>query len=156
MQECLRYDDLVALANPGSSADSVARLGGDEFTILLPHVAEDSDAGEVADRILETLCKPIRSATTRFMRRAASASPSILCDGADAPTLLKNADTAMYHAKQRGKNSFHYYHDSMNVTATSRLDLESELHCAVDRDQLVLFYQPQLVALSGELVGAEA
>jgi diguanylate cyclase (GGDEF)-like protein len=156
LQECLRHDDLVALANSDSSADSVARLGGDEFTILLPHVATDSDAGEVADRILETLCKPIAIGEHQVYATGSIGIALYPLDGMDAPTLLKNADTAMYHAKQRGKNSFHYYHDSMNVTAASRLDLESELHCAIERDQLVLFYQPQLVARSGELVGAEA
>ncbi len=156
LQECLRYDDLVALVNTDSSSDSVARLGGDEFTILLPHVAEDGDAGEVADRILAALCKPIVIGEHQVYATGSIGIALYPLDGTDAPTLLKNADTAMYHAKQRGKNSFHYYHDSMNVTAASRLDLESELHCAIERDQLVLFYQPQLVTHTGELVGAEA
>jgi diguanylate cyclase (GGDEF)-like protein len=156
LQECLRFDDLVALVNSESSADSVARLGGDEFTILLPHVAKDSDAGDVADRILEALSKPIVIGEHQVYATGSIGIALYPLDGADAPTLLKNADTAMYHAKQRGKNSYHYYHDSMNVTAASRLDLESELHCAIERDQLVLFYQPQLVARTGALVGAEA
>jgi diguanylate cyclase (GGDEF)-like protein len=156
LQECLRFDDLVALVNSDASADSVARLGGDEFTILLPHVAKDGDAGDVADRILEVLCKPIAIGDHQVYATGSIGIALYPLDGMDAPTLLKNADTAMYHAKQRGKNSFHYYHDSMNVTAASRLDLESELHCAIERDQLVLFYQPQLMVRSGELVGAEA
>jgi diguanylate cyclase (GGDEF)-like protein len=156
LQECLRFDDLVALVNSESSADSVARLGGDEFTILLPHVAKDSDAGDVADRILETLCKPIAIGEHQVYATGSIGIALYPLDGGDAATLLKSADTAMYHAKKRGKNSFHYYNESMNVTAASRLDLESELHSAIGRDQLVLFYQPQLVALTGELVGAEA
>lgn len=156
LQECLRFDDLVAIVKPDSSADSVARLGGDEFTILLPHVVKDSDAGDVADRILETLCKPIMIGDHQVYATASIGIALYPLDGTDASTLLKNADRAMYHAKQRGKNSYHYYHDSMNVAAASRLDFESELHCAIERDQLVLFYQPQLDACSGELIGAEA
>jgi len=155
LQDCLRHDDLVALINTESSADSVARLGGDEFTILLPHVAMGSDAGKVADRILDALCKPILIGEHQVYAGSIGIALYPL-DGLDAQTLLKNADTAMYHAKQRGKNSFQYYLDSMNVTATSRLELEGELHRAIELDQLVLYYQPELITRTGELVGAEA
>jgi diguanylate cyclase (GGDEF)-like protein len=156
LQECLRQDDLVAVMGPGSAEDSVARLGGDEFVILLSHVATAADAGKVADRVLDALCEPISIASHQVYATTSIGIALYPFDGQDPVTLLKNADAAMYHAKQEGKNRFQYYMGSMNVTAATRLELESELHRAIDRDELVLHYQPQIIMATGELAGAEA
>jgi diguanylate cyclase (GGDEF)-like protein len=156
LQECLRKSDLVASVASESALDSIARLGGDEFTILLPDIPHIGAVEAVAHRILNALCQPIPVGDHQVYATASMGIALYPIDGEDPATLLKNADAAMYHAKQHGKNRFQYYTDSMNMVAAATLQLESALHRAIELDQLVLHYQPQVDVQTGKLVGAEA
>ncbi|NEW08312.1 EAL domain-containing protein [Paenibacillus sp. SYP-B3998] len=135
---------------------TIARMGGDEFTILLPEVTQESVILEIAERIIETISQPICieghecSVTTSI---GISLYPN---DGPDAQTLMMNADAAMYRAKESHRNRYEFFTPIMSVQATERLNVEQELRKALERDELVLMYQPQLQFQSGQVTGVEA
>jgi PAS domain S-box-containing protein len=138
------------------SPKPVARLGGDEFTILLSEIRESEDAASIARRILESLSQPFN-----LKGHEAFVTPSIGItvfpdDGADAETLLKNADLAMYSAKRQGKNNYRFFDESLNEAALQRLTMDSQLRKALERDELELHYQPQLDLCGGYISGVEA
>ena len=155
LQDCLRGSDLIASAGD-PALGSVARLGGDEFTILITDISQEGDAGKVAHRILEALREPIPIGDHQIYATLSMGIAIFPIDGEDPATLLKNADTAMYSAKQNGKNHFQYYTKSMNEIASARLALEGALHRAVELNQLVLHYQPQVDIRTAALTGVEA
>ena len=134
----------------------VARLGGDEFTVLLTHVADQGDV----DRILERLVAAIRVPIDCFGHEVhVSASIGVALfphDGEDVDSLLRKADLAMYAAKAKGGNTWRASSESMNVAVAARWHLEAGLHHALERDELVLHYQPKVDVVSGRIVGAEA
>jgi len=136
--------------------DTVARLGGDEFAILLTDLARERDVTVIIQKILDSLIKPINiegsdlSVTTSI---GVSLSPK---DGEDTSTLLKTADMAMYRAKEEGGNSFQYYDPALQKQRTEWLSLESALRQAVERQEFLLHYQPQVDLDSGRIVGVEA
>ena len=157
MKMCLQENPPANGVSPLlSPEESVGRLGGDEFAIVLPGISAAQEAGVMADRILDALCTPIRIGEHRVYATASIGIAIYPFDGEEPQTLLKNADAAMYHAKQKGKNCYQYYMGSMNTTAATRLELESELHRALELGQLVLHYQPQTKVDNGTLTGAEA
>jgi diguanylate cyclase (GGDEF)-like protein len=136
--------------------DTVARLGGDEFALLLPEIADFDESAAVAEQLIEAFRDPFAVGS-----RSLHVSPSIGIahfpqDGVDAERLLQNADAAMYRAKDRGRNGYRLYTPDMNADAADRLSLESELHDAISRDELVLHYQPKVELRSGQITGAEA
>ena len=136
--------------------DFVARLGGDEFVIVLPAITNPADAAIVANKIIGTLSSPI-VADGHELHTSPSIGISIFPDdGADGDTVLKNADTAMYHAKSAGRNNYQFYADEMNKTATERLDIERKLRHAISRNELALCYQPQFSADGSHPTGVEA
>jgi len=137
-------------------SDTVARLGGDEFTLLLPELHGPEDAARTARKILRTIRKPFS-----LEGREVFATPSIGIamfpeDGEDVDTLLKNADTAMYRAKDEGRDNFQLYTSAMNVHALKRLSLESGLRRALPNRELRLWYQPVVNLADGEIHGFEA
>lgn len=137
-------------------ADTVARLGGDEFTIILPEVTGLSGVRTVANNILRSLNKPVK-----IEQHMLSISPSIGIslspkDGDDVPTLLKNADAAMYHAKKMGRNNYQLYEASMNTASEKRFDMEVKLRQALENDEFILYYQPQVLTHTREVIGYEA
>jgi diguanylate cyclase (GGDEF)-like protein/PAS domain S-box-containing protein len=137
-------------------SDIVARLGGDEFIVVLTHIADVMDAAPLGDKILRSLGLPYV-----FDGKELHSSPSIGIaiypnDGEDGLTLMKNADTAMYHAKERGRNNVQYFTPAMNAAASERLGLESDLYQALRSGQLHLHYQPQVCASEGTCFGVEA
>ncbi|MGY4533703.1 diguanylate cyclase (GGDEF)-like protein/PAS domain S-box-containing protein [Pseudomonas sp. TE3786] len=140
--------------------DTVARMGGDEFTLLLQ--ARDTRDGaltraiHVAEQILASLAQPFILEGREFFVTASIGIALSPQDGEELSQLMKNADTAMYHAKERGKNNFQFYQAAMNATALERLELESDLRHALDQQQFVLYYQPQFSANGQRLIGAEA
>jgi len=137
--------------------DSVlSRLGGDEFIILLPDTRDRFAAGTVARRILKQLEQPIRVETHEVFVTASIGIATFPGDGVAAEILIRNADTAMYHAKQQGKAAFQYYSAAMNAASVERLTLESGLRRALESGGLELHYQPQIDIRSGRIVGAEA
>ncbi|GBG01412.1 hypothetical protein AZSI13_07390 [Azospira sp. I13] len=137
-------------------SDTVARLGGDEFIVVLHRIRQAEDAGHVADGILAHLAQPF-SVAGQELRVTASIGISLFpSDGEDAEGLIKNADTAMFHAKERGRNNYQFFRREMNAKAGERLALENALRGAVARHEFVLFYQPQVEIRSGRVIGAEA
>ncbi|WP_421556426.1 sensor domain-containing protein [Pseudomonas kitaguniensis] len=140
--------------------DTVARMGGDEFTLLLqPRVSREmalNRAINVAEQILASLVKPFVLEGREFFVTASIGIALSPQDGNELSQLMKNADTAMYHAKERGKNNFQFYQADMNASALERLELESDLRHALEQDEFVLYYQPQFSGDGKRLTGAEA
>lgn len=135
---------------------ALARLGGDEFTVLLPDIESAEHAGGVARRILRSLETPFEIDGRPLVVSASIGIALYPEDGLDSDKLLRNADTAMYHAKERGRNSFQFYADSMNQTVARRLEMDQRLRRAVAEGSLHLDYQPKLDVASGRLAGFEA
>ncbi|HEU4760190.1 MAG TPA: EAL domain-containing protein, partial [Dehalococcoidia bacterium] len=136
--------------------DTVARVGGDEFTLLLPGIAGSEDAQDVAERVLASFRQPRVVAGHEFQVTTSVGVTIAPTDGKDAEALLRNADTAMYRAKERGRNNYQMYSPAMNVNVLKRLGLENDLRHALDRDQFVVYYQPQVDVRAREMVGLEA
>src|SRR5690606_10796966 len=148
------------LAGCVDEEDTVARMGGDEFTFLLATCA-DRDAAlkrtiHVAEGILLSLTRPFELFGREFFVTASIGIALSPQDGDDLSQLMKNADTAMYHAKECGKNNFQFYQAEMNASALERLELESDLRHALEQRQFVLHYQPQFLADGVTLTGVEA
>ncbi|MGA7709333.1 MAG: EAL domain-containing protein [Acidobacteriaceae bacterium] len=136
--------------------DTVARVGGDEFVLLLNSVQMESDAAVAAQRIVDLLT-PEFSIQGRSLNVSCSVGVSLFPDhGGDAETLVKNADAAMYCAKQNGPNNVHFFTDDLNALMEERLTLEHDLHLALGREELFLVYQPQMEIATGRIVGLEA
>ena len=136
--------------------DTVARLGGDEFVILLNDVDKKSDVLQVAGKIIKTLSNPFDLAGEEFVATTSIGISLYPIDGQDPHVLLKNADTAMYRAKEAGRNNFKLYSPDMNEKATEILKLESALRRGLERDEVLLHYQPQVSLQTGEITGVEA
>ncbi|MGP1609702.1 MAG: putative bifunctional diguanylate cyclase/phosphodiesterase, partial [Burkholderiales bacterium] len=138
------------------SRDVVGRLGGDEFAVMLPTLNNADDAGTVAGKLLHALAKPLLLEGRDMIITASIGITIFPTDATDASELLRYADTAMYRAKQEGRNTFRYYTAEMNERAEEKLELESCLRQALDRNEFLLHYQPKLDLKSGRLSGAEA
>jgi predicted signal transduction protein with EAL and GGDEF domain len=137
-------------------SDTVARLGGDEFVMLLPELNEDMYAAGVAQKILSAIARPFVLLGHEF-RVTASVGISIYPrDGLDEQTLTKNADIAMYKAKEEGKNNFQFYSENLNAGSLERLTLESGLRHALERNEFQLYYQAKRDIRSGRITGMEA
>ena len=139
------------------ASDTVARMGGDEFAFVLTGMKQAHEAGEVAQKILASFARDPLSVGDSEIFVSASLGISIYpFDGADAATLVRNADAALYHAKKEGRNNFQYYAAQMNASARQRLTLETELRRALEREEFVLYYQPKVDLGSGKITGMEA
>ncbi len=144
LEECLR------------EGDSIARLGGDEFIVLLPGVNQMDDVVKLTEKILGSL-KPAFNLDGHELFITASVGISIYPhDGEDANTLLRNADSALYRAKGQGRNNYQLFTRGMETEVLEQLELTNSLRRALDRDEFVVYYQPQLNIESGEIVGIEA
>ena len=146
-------DEISGLLRDG---DTVARVGGDEFTLLLPRVSGSEDATDVADRILAQLKKPKRIAGQEFRVTTSIGVTLFPGDGDDPETLLRNADTAMYRAKERGRDNYQLFTPAMNASVVQRLALERDLRRALEREEFEVYYQPCASIADGRIVGAEA
>jgi diguanylate cyclase (GGDEF)-like protein/PAS domain S-box-containing protein len=137
-------------------SDTVSRQGGDEFVILLSEIAYPEDAATSARKILLSLSAP-HSIVGQYLHIDGSIGISIYPeDGEDAETLIKNADTAMYHAKENGRNNFQFFKAEMNLKAVERQSLESGLRRALEREEFLLHYQPKVNLETGDITGVEA
>jgi diguanylate cyclase (GGDEF)-like protein len=137
-------------------SDTVARLGGDEFVVLLPALQDAADAEVVAHKILAATDKPFVALGQDFRVTASVGISTYPKDGDDEKSLMKNADIAMYQAKEDGKNHFQFYSAQMNTNSFERLALESSLRRALDHGEFELHYQPKIDARNGGIVGIEA
>ncbi|MGA9852052.1 MAG: EAL domain-containing protein [Gammaproteobacteria bacterium] len=136
--------------------DTVARLSGDEFIVLVEHVDQRDDIAQLAKRILNTIARPMLPNETE-LRVTCSVGITLLAeDSPDAKSLLANADTALYRAKHRGRNSYQFFTPDMHEAALRRLKREVELRKALTRGELALHYQPLFDMLNGRLMGLEA
>jgi diguanylate cyclase (GGDEF)-like protein/PAS domain S-box-containing protein len=138
------------------ASDTVSRQGGDEFVVLLSEVAQADDAAISARRILMMLTAP-HSIDGRDLHVTASIGVSVYPDdGLDAETLIKNADTAMYQAKENGRQGYQFFKPTMNVRAVERQSIEESLRRALERQEFALHYQPKINLKTGAITGAEA
>ena len=137
-------------------ADTVGRLGGDEFVLLLSGAGRGEAMSQVVQRVLQTIARPSQI-EGRELSVSCSVGVSIFPrDGRDVQTLLKNADTAMYKAKELGRNNFQFYSPEMNTVITERLEMQSALRSAVEHKQFALLYQPKVNLVTGQIAGMEA
>lgn len=139
------------------SSDTAARLGGDEFTIIMLDIASSQSATIVAKRILKKLSAPIRIDDKNEVYVTASIGIAIYpYDGDSAEELIKNSDTAMYHAKENGKNNYQFFSEGMNKRVKQRLRMETQLRRSVENEDFLIYYQPQVNAKSNKIFGLEA
>lgn len=138
------------------AGDTIARLGGDEFVLIRPDVARDDAVVIMAQQILEALSRPMTIQGHEFYPTGSIGVSMYPKDGRDSQTLLKNADMAMYRAKDAGRNTFQFYAHEMNSRALDRLKLETGLRRALEREEFVVHYQPQMDIGTGRIIGAEA
>jgi diguanylate cyclase (GGDEF)-like protein len=136
--------------------DSVARLGGDEFVLSLPLVNDSADAARVAQKALDTLAQPFTVEEHQLHLSGSIGISMYPEDGADVETLMRTADTAMYHAKEMGRGNFQFFTASLNHAVQQRLIVGKRLRQAIARDEFVLHYQPQVDMRSGKIFSAEA
>jgi diguanylate cyclase (GGDEF)-like protein/PAS domain S-box-containing protein len=136
--------------------DSIARMGGDEFTVLLPELNSPDHAASVAQKLLEAVGQPMRIDETELFITTSIGIALFPNDGDTAELLLKNADHAMYRAKDAGRNSYQLFTEAMNSRALERLSMENNLRHAVERGELTLHYQPQFNLATNRITGVEA
>jgi diguanylate cyclase (GGDEF)-like protein/PAS domain S-box-containing protein len=138
------------------TSDTVSRQGGDEFVILLPEVTHAEDATVCADKILDILRSPHRVDEHDLHVTASIGIVTYPDDGTDAETLMKHADFAMYHAKDSGRDNRQFFKRDLNLRALERRTLENGLRYALEREELMLHYQPKINLETGDIVGVEA
>jgi len=138
------------------ASDTVSRQGGDEFVILMPDVADPADIARGAQKVLDAVASAYAIDGHELITTPSIGISVYPSDGDDVESILKNADAAMYHAKESGRNNYQFFTQDMNTRALERLSLERSLRRAVERGELRLHYQPQYDVKSGRIVGVEA
>jgi len=138
------------------TSDTVSRYGGDEFVILLADERHPQDAALTAKKILHALATPFLLGEQEVHTSTSVGIGVFPFDGTDAATLIKNADTAMYHAKERGRNNFQFFHQAMNQRAVERQLIESNLRRALEQGEFTLHYQPKVDLQNHRITGVEA
>lgn len=144
LSECVRDDD------------TVARQGGDEFIVVLTNIYDANDAVFVANKILQGMKKPYYIKDRELHTNASIGIAIYPNDGNQAEMLLKNSDTAMYHAKDGGRNTYQFFTEQMNMKAAERLTLENHLRRALERDEMQLYYQPIISLATNTVIAVEA
>ena len=137
-------------------ADTVARLGGDEFAVIIEDINSPEDAISIADNLTTILEHNVRLDDQETYTSASIGIAVYPDDGKDARTILKNADTAMFRAKESGRHCFQFYKPELSVSAMERLDLENSLQAAFENDEFLIHYQPIIDIHKNEIVGVEA
>jgi PAS domain S-box-containing protein len=163
LRSCVRHSDQVldsSLETMGArshrSLEAVGRLGGDEFVALLPEVSDERDAERVAARILDLMRDPIFVGGQECFVTASVGIALYPRDGTSVADLLRNSDVAMYSVKSAGRNAASLYHPNLAGQGREKIELESALHKAIERHELVLHYQPKIDVRGAKMVGAEA
>jgi diguanylate cyclase (GGDEF)-like protein len=137
-------------------ADTISRQGGDEFVILLPNLRDLAVISGIAQQIVETFAVPFEIDTYSINTTFSIGVSLYPDDGKEFDTLLRNADTALYQAKDSGRDTYRFFSDKMNIDAQEQLQLQGQLRNAVKNQEFILHYQPQIDIASGHLIGAEA
>ncbi|MCV6636709.1 EAL domain-containing protein [Candidatus Albibeggiatoa sp. nov. NOAA] len=154
---CIVAQRLTSLS---ASIESVARLGGDEFGILLADLGLDQKAvrttSHFADQILQSLQQPFTLAGQEIFTSVSIGVSIFPQDGDTVTTLMKNADAALYNAKEQGRNNYQFFASEMNIAAHKRLTMQNSLRRAIERDEFLLHYQPQVNPYTKEIIGVEA
>ena len=153
---CCRETDTITRLIGDCGQPEVSRLGGDEFTVVLPDLTDAQDADRVARRILDCFGEPFKLGTHEVYVSTSIGIAVYPEDGRTIEDLVKNADVAMYHAKETGRNTCRLYSPTMNSEAMGRMRLDQQLRRAVDAGQFAMVYQPIVNTQTGTVVGAEA
>jgi len=154
----IRDSDTVSMvdSDDADSQHTVARLGGDEFVVLLGQINRAEDAGRVAERIAQSVSLPYEIGTNTVSVTTTIGISVFPSDGVTPEVLMKNADVAMYHAKESGRNGYQFYSREIHEQALARFSLEVDLRTAIENEDLTVVYQPKLNMQTGELSGMEA
>lgn len=144
---------MVAVVRPG---DTVARLGGDEFVVVMADIAAEQDVMALAHKVLDTIALPVETAGRALMTTASAGIAFFPRDGQSTSELIRNADLAMYRAKELGRTGFQFYAPEMNAELIQQFELESALRHALAGNELELHYQPKIDLQQGHVIGAEA
>lgn len=136
--------------------DTVARLGGDEFIVLLPHVESEAEAQVVGKKMVDTIKEPFVVEGNELFLTGSIGISMYPEDGATANMLIKNSDTAMYYTKEQGKNSYNLYSRNMSIKHSRLLNMEADIRKGIKEKQFEVYYQPQVKARDGEIIGVEA
>ncbi len=153
---CVRGSDSVARPSTDEKNSTVSRLGGDEFTIILVELRHAHDAATVAQRIIDEMSRPFLLGGREVFISVSIGIGICPQDGEDVTTLLRNADAAMYYAKEQGKSNYQFYAKSINSASLQRLALENDLRKALERNEFQVYYQPQIEISTGKMIGMEA
>jgi diguanylate cyclase (GGDEF)-like protein len=137
-------------------SDTVARLGGDEFVVIAPGIEQAATLGRLAQHLIDVLCAPFALEQHTAYISASIGIASYPADTDSSETLITHADQAMYAAKERGRNGYHFYSSELSARASERLSLESDLRQALANGELELYYQPKIRLADGQLTGSEA
>ncbi|HQV80646.1 MAG TPA: diguanylate cyclase, partial [Agitococcus sp.] len=156
INSCIRGCDVAALHyEDDQKLEQVARLGSDEFTVILTDIEQPEDAAQIVQRILEAIAQPIEGLGQEVLVSASIGIALGPQDGSDVETLIKNADLAMYAAKDKGRNTYQFFDKTMNDVVLDKFAIENDLRKAIEQDQLELYFQPKINPITGEIVGAE-
>lgn len=154
--ECVRETDFVARTMENDAPMVVSRLGGDEFTVLLEDLSDPRDAALVARRLSESIARPILVEAREIFITGSVGIAIWPNDGEDVDRLMRSSDSAMYHAKERGRANFQFYREDLNHGALERLELEARLRRAIADGSVLTHYQPKFEIATGRITGCEA
>lgn len=156
INKCIRETDSLSRPRRKPSKTCISRQGGDEFTLMIPNLKSPEDAVRVARRINNNLTEAFMIGEHKIFISVSIGISIFPLDGTDAEVLMKHADLAMYHAKEKGKNGFQFYKKSLNIKAEERFEFENDVRKAVTNEEFTLYYQPQVLMRDRSIIGAEA
>jgi len=144
------------LRNCIRESDTVSRRGGDEFTFIIPDLTNPQDVAPLAQKIVETVSPPFHIENHEIHVTCSIGIAFYPLDSSNAEDLIKKADIAMYHTKEQGRNNFKFYRDEINANSLERMELGNAMQKALNKGELLVYYQPQIDSISGKIIGMEA